>query len=56
MKQQTNTTKKDRTQTTAIGEALEQLSDHRYRADAEARLVFCPSLATGKEVRIIDVR
>lgn len=53
MTQQSNTTpKKDRRPTTPIGEALEQLSDHRFRADEESRLVFCPSLETGKAVRI----
>ena len=44
--------KKDRRPTTPIGEALEQLGDHRDRADEESRLVFCASLETGKAVRI----
>lgn len=28
---------------TAIGEVIEQLHDHRIRADEPARLAFCPS-------------
>lgn len=53
MKQHSDTNPKNhRKPTTPIGEALEQLSDHRFRADEEARLVFCPSLQAGKAVRI----